>query len=40
MATLTVDMPIAPTKVTALFKKLMVAYDFSPCAGMALKLCA
>jgi nucleotide-binding universal stress UspA family protein len=36
MATLTVDMSMAPTKVTTLFKKLMVAYDFSPCADMAL----
>jgi nucleotide-binding universal stress UspA family protein len=36
MATLTVDMPMAPTKATTLFKKLMVAYDFSPSADMAL----
>ena len=36
MATLTVDMSMAPTKVTTLFKKLMVAYDFSPFADMAL----
>ena len=36
MATLTIDMPMAPTRVITLFKKLMVAYDFSPCADMAL----
>ena len=36
MATLTVDMSMAPTKGTTLFKKLMVAYDFSPCADTAL----
>ena len=36
MATLTVDMSMAPTKVTARLKELMVAYDFSPCADTAL----
>jgi nucleotide-binding universal stress UspA family protein len=36
MATLTASMPMAPTEVFASFKKLVVAYDFSPHADTAL----
>jgi nucleotide-binding universal stress UspA family protein len=36
MPTLTATMPIAPTKVFATFKNVVVAYDFSPYADTAL----
>jgi nucleotide-binding universal stress UspA family protein len=36
MATLTASIPLASTEVFASFKKLVVAYDFSPHADMAL----
>ena len=36
MSTLTATMPIVPTESSAAFKKLVVAYDFSPYADTAL----